>query len=201
MNFLRNRSQATILGGVKSQSISLHGGVPQGTVRGPKIFYLYINDLPVVVFTCIPYLYADDLQLLFSCKIEHIEEAVKLINIDLSDIAKYANNIALKINASKYSVILIGQPCDLKKICIDNLPPIKINNSTISYSNNIKNLGVYFDSNLSWDVQVRHISSKFMGNIYALNRCRNFIPVALKPKLVVHFYFLILIIVTLCSMI
>jgi hypothetical protein len=99
------------------------------------------------------------------------------------------------LNLAKTKVLLLGQPNDLKKIEADTIPPgIKLANEDLNYCYVAKNLGVYFDSSLSWDAHVRNISRTIMGSIYVLNIQRNFIPRDLKPKLVQsllfpHFYY------------
>jgi hypothetical protein len=65
-NFLHGPSQSTLWDGGKSGYSELMGGVPQGTVGGPKLLHLYINDLPLVVCYGEPNLYADDVQLLYT---------------------------------------------------------------------------------------------------------------------------------------
>jgi hypothetical protein len=66
--FLHGRTQCTLMNGQQSPYANLYGGEPQGTVAGPKLFNIYINDLPSVVDSGLMFLYADDVQLLFSCK-------------------------------------------------------------------------------------------------------------------------------------
>jgi hypothetical protein len=73
------------------------------------------------------------------------------------------------LNIRKTKVILLGQQSDLNRLNVGTLPPICLENTTLEYSQFVKNLGVYFDPTLSWDIHIRNISKIIMGNIYSLD--------------------------------
>lgn len=194
LNFLQGRSQRTKWDGVLSCSVEVPGGVPQGTVGGPKLFNLYINDLADIIQGGLVNKYADDVQLLFSCLVSEIDQCIKLINENLDRIFQWGRSNGIMLNISKTQVLLLGQPNDLRLIDKGALPPIKLHDTILDYAPSVKNLGVHFDSLLSWDIHIRFISKTIMSKLYVLNRHRNFIPRELKPKLVQsllfpHFYY------------
>jgi hypothetical protein len=82
----------------------------------------------------------------------------------------------------KTRCIVFGQPKDLH-VVNDTLVPVVLNNVVIPYLPQVKNLGVIFESSVSWLPYIKDISRKVMGGIYYLSRSRNFIPRELKPKL------------------
>jgi hypothetical protein len=184
INFLQGRSQYTKCDGRSSDFTNVIGGVPQGTVGGPKLFNLYNNDLADIVCNCLMSTYADDVQLLFSCLITDADKCIENINRNLRNISEWGKYNGILLNVSKTNVLLLGQSNDLRSIDIGTSPPIKLDDIILSYCTSVKNLGVYFDPTLSWDVHIRSISKTIMSNIYALNMHRNFIPRKLKPKLV-----------------
>jgi hypothetical protein len=67
--------------------------------------------------------------------------------------------------------------------------PIILHDIVILYSNEVKNLGVIFDSSLSWFPHIKYISQKATGGIYSLNRSRNLIPSELMPQLATSLLF------------
>jgi hypothetical protein len=82
-------------------------------------------------------------------------------------------------NVAKTNVLFLSQQNDLNAINISTLPPIELNNIHLKYCQFVKNLGVYFDPLLSWEV-----TKVIIGSLYALNMHRNFIRNSLKPILV-----------------
>ena len=97
-NFLADRSQIVVLGGVQSSSISVTSGVPQGTVLGPLLFLIYINDLPDCIKHSTIRLFADD------CIIYRpilSDKDTCLLQEDINAIANWASIWLMRFNVSK----------------------------------------------------------------------------------------------------
>ena len=93
-SYLTGRKQFVRVGGKDSSTKEVKHGVPQGSVLGPLLFLIYINDLPNSLRFCLPYIFADDTALLY---IERYPKALqKRINIDMKLLLKWlkANKIA-----------------------------------------------------------------------------------------------------------
>ena len=155
-----------------SDSQPLTCGIPQGTILGPLLFILYINDLPNCLVNSHPRMYADDTHLTFaSNNVVHLEEN---INHDLTKITEWltANNFTL--NKSKTEFTLIGSRQRLNTF--NRLPSFTIDSNSIKQVEFTKSLGVYIDQNLTWNVHIEHIFKKIASCIGILKRSRSFVP-------------------------
>ena len=96
-SYLSNRKQCTEIGNFQSKLDYVKHGVPQGSVLGPLLFLLYINDIVLSSKICKFTLFADDTSLFFSHK--NKAEGKKILNIDLSKIAEglAANKLSLNV--------------------------------------------------------------------------------------------------------
>lgn len=65
-SYVNNRQQAVVVNSVKSNHVSIKRGIPQGSVLGPLLFSIYINDLPTMLSNCDVHMYTDDVQLYVS---------------------------------------------------------------------------------------------------------------------------------------
>jgi retron-type reverse transcriptase len=105
-------------------------GVPQGSILGPILFLLYINDMPDSLSHLTPSLYADDKEIYASSN--DCADLVDKVNIDLENIGKWMLQNKLQIHPSKSKHMFIGSPYNLKNKVSGN--PILINNKLQSLS-------------------------------------------------------------------
>ena len=102
--YIANKIQQTIVNDTASDKIEVTHGVPQGSVLGPLLFLLYINDLNEAISHSIIHHSADDTNILFSHKC--LKKIDKYINHDLSQIVQWLRGNIISLNASKAEIIL-----------------------------------------------------------------------------------------------
>lgn len=172
LNYLSNRNQFTeiskVIGDVKvtAQSTSKinDSGVPQGSILGPLLFLLYINDLPSALkHDCI--LFADDTTLLIKSKDKNTLEAET--NDVLKNIIDWLDLNNLKINLNKTSAIQF-----LTRNAADVPLNIKYENSHIQKAVSATFLGITIDQNLNWKEHVDGVCEKLDRFAFALRRLR-----------------------------
>ena len=103
--FLSDREQTVLVNGEKSDNASVLSGVPQGSVLGPLLFIVYINDLPEHVKSLV-YLFADDTKI--AHQVATAQDASQ-IQVDLDALSKWSAIWMLEFNADKCHVLTIGR--------------------------------------------------------------------------------------------
>ena len=141
---LDNRTQKCFVNGSLSDSQPLTCDIPQGTILGPLLFILYINDLPNCLVNSHPRMYADDTHLTFASNdVVYPEENM---NDDLTKITEWLTLNNLTLHKSKTEFMLIGSRQRLNTF--NRLPSFTIDSNSIKQVEFTKSLGVYIDQNL-----------------------------------------------------
>ena len=170
-SYLTDRSQSVCTDGVVSDPQSIAFGVPQGSLLGPLLFIIYINDLPSVVESCEIQLYADDTLLFFSSSsVSDIEDH---LSEDLGHVINWLESSYLFLNYSKTKIMLIGTHQRLAKVGSFS---ITARNKILSRVYEFKYLGVVLDPTLSWNDHIDHITSKISSRLGILRKARKVIP-------------------------
>ena len=162
--------QRTVVDGCLSDTRAINYGVPQGSLVGPLLFILYINDLPNIIQIANISLYADDTVLYFSSHDPKIIEST--LNAELSNVAKWFQANKLTLNTKKTKFMLFGTPKRLKPTTPLN---IMIDNTPIEQVDSFKYLGVVLDSVLSFSNHIDYISRKLSSRIAMLGRSSKFL--------------------------
>ena len=152
----------------KSETKSVSIGVPQGSILGPLLFLIYINDLPSVTPIFHMLMYADDTTLY--CNLYGVNSEVK-INNELSKISEWfsSNKLSLNIKKAKFMVFYTPQ----RRV---NYPVLKLNNVNIERVSQFNFLGVVINSTLKWDKHISHISLKISRATGVMFRLRRIYP-------------------------
>jgi len=155
---LSGRSQRTFFDGATSNSFDLRFGVPQGSCLGLLLFvlYLYASKLFEIIEAHLPdvHCFADDTQLYLSFKPDSATdqaEAVRAMENCTDDLRKWMFQDKLKINDDKTEFLIIGSRQQLLKI---NPCHIRVGSTDIQPVSSLRNLGSWFDANLSMSLQV-----------------------------------------------
>ena len=179
-SYLKGRKQCTSINEVKSAEKELSCGVPQGSVLGPILFLLFINDLPnATKFFSI--LFADDTTLQLSGT--NLNELYKQTNMELDNLADWfkANKLTLNISKTKYMIFRDKSVIDSllnNMLSIDGQYIERIGKGCGEES--FKFVGINLDESLSWKHHINIIRNKVAGATYALSKLRNLLPSNIK---------------------
>ena len=143
-SYLFDRKQFVSFNGESSGLLVNNCGVPQGSVLGPLLFLLYINDLPNISKVLNFYLFADDTNIYYESN--SLNELEKTVNKELSKLYLWLNVNRLSLNIDNTNFIIFHP---FNKPSKQNVT-IKINKKTLNEKECIKYLGVIIDSSLSW---------------------------------------------------
>ena len=175
-SYLTSRTQFVKLGGVSSSLLPIDFGVPQGSILGPLLFIIFINDLQNATNLFIK-LFADDT---FLCaENSNFDLLEREVNLELEKVYEWlsANKLTLNISKSKYMLVT-------NKKDITRNPSISIDGTLLESCEKYKYLGVVIDKNLTWKPQIEHVCkkiSKACGAIAKLRHC-------MSTKLLVEVY-------------
>ena len=113
-SYLTSRFQRTVIGQATSCNRRVSVGVPQGSILGPFLFSIYINDLPTCLKHTSVTLFADDTALYFSAK--STTDLQQMLNEDLASVAEWLNDHKLTLNVAKSNFMIIGSSQRLKSV-------------------------------------------------------------------------------------
>ena len=156
-HFLTGRRQRVILRGTRSDWSSDTSGTPQGTILGPLLFFIYINNITNCVSSTVK-LYADDTKI-YRQIVDLIKDP-QLLQMDLSNLMEWARKWQLRFNADKYESMRITHTRDksITQYMLDK---------TLKDVKSFKDLGVTKSKDLSWDNHIS-ITLKKANNLLAL---------------------------------
>ena len=164
-SYLSDRTQFVTYNEEKSSMLPTTCGVPQGSILGPILFLVYINDLVSVCKYSLPFLFADDTNLFTSGKV--LSDLITKVNEELSNISVWLKVNKLSLNVKKTHFLIFGN----KKERFDKVE-ITIDDKVISQEHSTKFLGVYIDDKLNWKKHIEHISKKISRGIGVLCKAR-----------------------------
>jgi len=160
-DYLTNRYQRVTCDGGTSLWLPVTSGVPQGSILGPLLFLLYINDLPDVLSAetyCA--IFADDTKIYRQISNPH--DALQLQS-DIDKLGKWGNTWDLKFN-SKKCVSLTITTKDVAE------PMYVLHNTSITHQHNMNDLGIYVNSDLKWKVHINKMTAKANQRLWLLVR-------------------------------
>jgi len=175
-SYLLNRSQYVQIQNNKSICLNVKCGVPQGSILGPLLFLIYINDISnsanvnILSFADDTTIYAShtDLNVLFNQANQNID---KIFNWFC------ANKLSLNANKTKYIIIRPpSKPCHTEhhNILINNIPLSRV--SINHQEQACKFLGIYIDEFLNWKYHIRYINTKIARSLFIMKQVKHFLP-------------------------
>ncbi|XP_016664374.2 uncharacterized protein LOC100161354 isoform X2 [Acyrthosiphon pisum] len=176
-SFLENRTFAVKQEDQTSTSRPILSGVPQGSCLSPTLFLIYTNDIPLIPKANLA-LFADDT--MFSAQNHNARWAAFILQKQVDLAAEWFKRWRLKINEQKTVALLFGNKNT------KNIPPIKINDHPIKWSDNVKYLGVTLNRRLGVTQHINTIIKRatiVRGILYPLINKKS--PIPLKTKILI----------------
>ena len=145
---MTSRKQRVQINSATSSLLSVNAGVPQGSVLGPLLFLIYVNDIAENLL-CLVRLFADDSSLFFSAT--NLRDIEGIINHDLAQISYWARKWLVDFNPVKTVAMLFTlRPLDF-------LPLLNFNNTIINFVESHKHLGMTLTYNGKWHTHIETI--------------------------------------------
>ena len=167
-SYLQDRSQFVSVDGTDSSAKPLRYGVPQGSILGPLLFIIYINDLPGISNIARFIMYADDANIIITAdSISEINNLLRELCIKLVHWVK-CNGLALNLKKTNY-MIFSRQKVELPE-------PFTISNVVIERKTEARFLGVIFDEKLNWTSHIKHLKSKMCRYIGVMYKLKRYLP-------------------------
>ena len=154
-SYLNERQQYVKLQGTESQIKCVNCGVPQGSITGPLLFILYINDMINVSNKIFPILFADDTTVLIEGN--NLDVIIKSLNSELDRINSWLQSSKLSLNMTKTQYMVFHRA--RMKVSHNKL---FINNSMVTQVSCSKFVGIIIDNKLNWTSHIAYIKTKLL---------------------------------------
>ena len=181
-SYLENRNQKVKINQFYSDDIPVKFGVPQGSVLGPLLFTLYIYPISNVInknsFNY--HQYADDTQLYTSFCSETYLQTFENISMITSEVNEWMTSNKLKMNQDKTEIILCGTSGKLRNVDCNT---IQIGDDIVSFSNEVRDLGVIIDQNLSFNNHISYLRKCCYSELRKISFVRPFLDHSSAVKL------------------
>lgn len=164
-SYLTNRKQQIKIGQTVSTWASITKGVPQGSILGPLLFNVFINDIFYFIKQSCLYNYADDNTLSF--KSHNFEELINVLQSESNVLIDWFHINKMQANPEKFQAIALGKPTYDKK------PSFNIGSAQITCEKVVKLLGVDIDYKLTFDFHIQDLCKKAATQINVLKRMGN----------------------------
>ena len=168
-SYLKGRQQRVKINAEYSSWKDILSGVPQGSVLGPLLFNIFINDLFFIVGNSNLYNYADDNTL--SMADTNIETITSTLNNDIINVYNWFKNNHLSLNEDKCQFFIIERPGTSR----NEIAEINIHNKAIYETKKGKLLGITFDKNINMNDHIKSICKKASNKLYALARISTYL--------------------------
>ena len=163
--YLDERSVRVVLDGSSSKWQKITAGVPQGSILGPLLFLIYINDIVLDLDSDI-HLYADDAVISLNFNINNTEEQFEQLNRDIQRLSKWAATWFMSFNPVKTKFMVISNNHQ------ENYPVLTMNDTNLERIQTYPQLGLHFNQHMSWsnhiDDQISKVDKK-IGLIWKLS--------------------------------
>ena len=180
-SYLSDRKQFTVVNNISSPLREMTCGVPQGSILGPILFLILINDLANSSTLFFALLFADDTTLQISSA--NINELYEIANRELKIVSEWFKANKLTLNVSKTKYILFRKTTmkvDFSDLTleIDNCPIDRIGEGC--KENSFKFVGIKIDEYLQFKEHIRSVKSKLLSSTFALSKVKNILPECTK---------------------
>ena len=168
-SYLKDRYQYVCYDGTNSGYRKIVCGVPQGSILGPLLFLIYINDLASICKDIFPVMYADDSNLFVEGS--DIEVLQTTMNRELVKVSLWLKLNRLSLNIDKTHFMIFKKP----RRRIGFVPKILIDSQPIHQISKTKFLGVYIDEHLTWQAHINYIAGKVSRGIGILKKAKKYL--------------------------
>ena len=174
-DYLSQRMQYADVNGKTSTIKEIEFGVPQGSLQGPRLFSIHVNDLPDSISRGELVMFADDTTIF--CTGDNIEEVIDGLNASARELLDWCNRNQLTVHAGKTEAMILSP-----KKFIGPLRPILYGTSVINYVKQSTSLGIIIDDKLSWEKQLTKVTNSFNGKMKELKRLR-YLPIKIQEEI------------------
>ena len=174
-NYLCNRKQYVSYNSSKSTTENVTCGVPQGSILGPLLFILYMNDISYTSSLLNTILFADDTTVFYSHEDTFI--LCRTVNNEIKEVSNWFKANKLSLNAKKTNLMYLGTCMQTKKMAENNNYDIYLDGCKLNRVHEAKFLGITIDENFTWKKHVENVCKLCSRNIGVLKKVKGFLPI------------------------